>query len=286
MIQDIAPKKFYNPIRFDTITAKDKVVLFDERSVLIQRNDQNELIIPSFCELKEQKEEKFQYAFSIDQTRYFIKKAEYMQEKEQVEGYSYEALSTIRQLISKEICFAVMSAWHLAGWYRDNRFCGRCATPTIHSQKERMLYCPDCGNMIYPKIAPAVIIGVVDRDRLLLSKYAGREYKKYALLAGFTEFGETAEETVAREVFEEVGLHIGKPKYYKSQPWGIDSNILYGFFVSLNGEAKISLDPNELSLAEWLERGKIPAGDDGISLTREMIGFFEDKERFETWFFD
>ena len=121
---------------------------------------------------------------------------------------------TIRQLISKEICFAVMSAWHLAGWYRDNRFCGRCATPTIHSQKERMLYCPDCGNMIYPKIAPAVIIGVVDRDRLLLSKYAGREYKKYALLAGFTEFGETAEETVAREVFDEVGLHIGKPKYY------------------------------------------------------------------------
>ena len=76
MIQDIAPKKFYNPIRFDTITAKDKVVLFDERSVLIQRNDQNELIIPSFYELKEQKEEKFQYAFSIDQTRYFIKKAE------------------------------------------------------------------------------------------------------------------------------------------------------------------------------------------------------------------
>ena len=81
MIQDIAPKKFYNPIRFDTIAAKDKVVLFDERSVLIQRNDQNELIIPSFYELKEQKEEKFQYAFSIDQTRYFIKKAEYMQEK-------------------------------------------------------------------------------------------------------------------------------------------------------------------------------------------------------------
>ena len=67
MIQDIAPKKFYNPIRFDTITAKDKVVLFDERSVLIQRNDQNELIIPSFYELKEQKKEKFQYAFSIDQ---------------------------------------------------------------------------------------------------------------------------------------------------------------------------------------------------------------------------
>lgn len=57
-----------------------------------------------------------------------------MQEKEQVEGYGYEALSTIRQLISKEIALR-KSAWHLAGWYRDNRFCGRCATPTIHSQE-------------------------------------------------------------------------------------------------------------------------------------------------------
>lgn len=284
MIQDIAPKKFYNPIRFDTIKAKDKVVLFDERNVLIHRNDQNELFLPEFSQLHDQKEEKFQYAFLIDQTRYFIKKAEFAQEKEQIEGYTYEKLSTLRQLTSKEICFAVMCAWHLAVWYRDNRFCGRCASKTLHSQKERMLYCPVCGNMIYPKIAPAVIVGVVDKERLLLSKYAGREYKKYALLAGFTEFGETAEETVAREVFEEVGLHIRKPKYYKSQPWGIDSNILFGYFVELDGDAQISLDQNELALAEWHERGKIPAVDDGISLTREMIGFFEDKERFEQWF--
>ena len=62
--------------------------------------------------------------------------------------------------------------------------------------------------MEFPKICPAVIIGVIDGDRILMSKYAGREYKKYALLAGFTEIGETLEETVSREVMEEVGLKV------------------------------------------------------------------------------
>ena len=116
MIQDIAPKKFYNPIRFDTIAAKDKVVLFDERSVLIQRNDQNELIIPSFYELKRAKERKVSICFFNRSNPLFYQKSRiYAGKKEQVEGYGYEALSTIRQLISKkEICFAVMSAWHLA----------------------------------------------------------------------------------------------------------------------------------------------------------------------------
>lgn len=62
-----------------------------------------------------------------------------------------------------------------------------------------------------------------------MTKYAGREYKRYALIAGFTEIGETAEETVHREVMEEVGLKVKNIRYYKSQPWGFDSNLLMGF---------------------------------------------------------
>ncbi len=66
---------------------------------------------------------------------------------------------------------------------------------------------------------PGSIIGVTDGDKILMSKYAGRAYKKYALLAGFTEIGETIEETVQREVMEEVGLKVKNIRYYKSQPW-------------------------------------------------------------------
>ena len=90
---------------------------------------------------------------------------------------------------------------------------------------ERMMQCPKCGLMEFPKICPAVIIGVIDGDRILMSKYAGREYKKYALLAGFTEIGETLEETVSREVMEEVGLKVKNITYYKNQPWAFSGEI-------------------------------------------------------------
>ena len=93
---------------------------------------------------------------------------------------------------------------------------------------QRMLQCPCCANMVFPKIAPAVIVGVTHGDKILMTKYAGREYKRYALIAGFTEIGETAEETVKREVMEEVGLTVKNIRYYKSQPWGFDSNLLLG----------------------------------------------------------
>ena len=189
--------------------------------------------------------------------------------------YQYEAVRTLRQMISKEVCFAVMTAYHLYVWYDNNRYCGHCGKPVVHDTKERMLRCPECGNMIFPKIAPAVIVAVVDGDRILMTKYAGRAYKKYALIAGFTEIGETAEETVAREVMEEVGLKVKNIRYYKSQPWGVDSNLLLGFFADLDGDAQIHLDREELSEGEWFARDAMPAHDDGISLTREMMGVFE-----------
>ena len=121
-----------------------------------------------------------------------------------------------------------------------------------------------------------MIIAVTDGDRLLLSKYAGRSYTHYALLAGYTEIGETLEQTVQREVMEEVGLWVKNIRYYKSQPWGVDGNVLMGFYCDLDGDDTIHLDTAELSLAQWHHRKALPAHDDGISLTREMIRVFEE----------
>ena len=96
----------------------------------------------------------------------------------------------------------------------------------VHSTEERMMQCPECGLMEYPKISPAVIIGLIHENKILMSKYAGRAYKNYALLAGFSEIGESVEETVHREVMEEVGLKVGKLHYYKSQPWSFADGFL------------------------------------------------------------
>lgn len=120
-----------------------------------------------------------------------------------------------------------------------------------------------------------MIIGVTDGNRLLLSKYAGRTYKKYALLAGYTEIGETMEETVAREVMEEVGLKVKNIRYYKSQPWAFSDTILMGFYCDLDGADEIRLDEEELALAEWFERDEIPVTPSRDSLTNEMIMRFK-----------
>lgn len=275
MLQDILPHHFHNEYQEKEITAQSRIFCFRGKEVYIARGVHNELQLPEYGKLKAKlaADAKLQYLFTIEEEEFFLLGgAEALTEGE---GYHYEKVRTLRQLVSKEICFAVMTAYHLYMWYKDNGYCGRCGNEVVHDTKERMLHCPVCGNMIYPKIAPAVIVAVTDGDRILMTKYADREYKRYALIAGFTEIGETAEETVAREVMEEVGLKVKNIRYYKSQPWGVDSNLLLGFFAELDGDDSIHRDEKELAEAEWFERNAMPAHDDGISLTREMMGVFE-----------
>lgn len=130
--------------------------------------------------------------------------------------------------------------------------------------------------MVYPRISPAVIVGVTKGDYILMSKYAGRTYTNYALIAGFSEIGESAEQTVAREVMEEVGLKVKNIRYYKSQPWAFSRSLLMGFFCDLDGSDIITLDTRELSEAAWFHREEIALEDDHLSLTREMILQFKE----------
>lgn len=193
------------------------------------------------------------------------------------DGCGYVRMSALRTRQPKAQVFAAATAWHLYQWYRDNRHCGRCGGPLLHDTRLRMLSCPSCGSTVFPKIAPAVIVGLTDGDRILMTKYADREYQRHALIAGFTEIGETAEETVAREVLEEVGLRVKNIRYYKSQPWGFDSNLLLGFFCELDGSPEIRLDEEELSVAEWIDYRDISEDTEGISLTRDMMTCFKER---------
>mgnify|MGYP000665301821 FL=1 len=129
--------------------------------------------------------------------------------------------------------------------------------------------------MEYPKLSPAVIVAVRNGEKLLLSKYAGREFTNYALIAGFAEIGEPIEDTVRREVMEEVGLKVKNLRFYKSQPWSFTDTLLFGFFCDLDGDDTICLDEEELSLAVWMERSQIPVDEYEISLTREMMTLFK-----------
>jgi len=137
-----------------------------------------------------------------------------------------------------------------------------------------MLYCESCGFQAYPTISPCVIVAIHDGNRLLLTKYAGRAYANYALVAGFAEVGESLEQTVVREVQEEVGLKVKNLKFYKSQPWPFTDTLLVGFFAELDGDDTITIEENELALGVWIEKEDIPPAELKISLTSEMMEAF------------
>ncbi len=285
MLQDLDFGKLDNQYQHRLPEAGDAVICVRGGGILVARGENDTLALPTVRQVEQWcgewsrwHEESLRYVFNLQDVNCFL----WMGEAGDADdaAYAYEPARSLRQLPSKNICFAAMTAWHLYCWYRDNRFCGRCGTETHHDEKERMMRCPHCGNMIFPRISPAVIIGVTHGDKIILIKYAGRAYAHHGLVAGFIEIGETAEEAVAREVMEEVGLKVKNIRYYKSQPWGIAGNLSLGYFCELDGDDEtIRLDEEELSLAEWHHRDEMPAKDDGISLTREMVrAFCERKE--------
>ena len=270
MLQEIAPRHLDNQYHPREIGPGAKICAFREKSILVSLRD-GEVLLPDWEQLKEDILRSV-YLFSIDETPYFL--AELAPDAHLPEGFAYDNVRSHRRLHPKYTVYAEMTAWHLYVWYRDNQFCGRCGHPTHHDGKLRMLSCPDCGNMIFPKICPAIIVGVTDGDRILLTKYSGREYKNYALIAGFTEIGETAEETVQREVFEETGVHVKNIRYWATQPWGVDTDLLLGYFADLDGSADITMDREELSLAGWYRRDELSIPADDVSLTNDMIRAF------------
>ena len=275
MIQDIAPLKLNNAYHRKKPKNNSRMLGFFDRMIYLKYDEKIEFLTYERWTdtLREQKKEipGIVYMFSIGEEDYFLTD---IAADTQIEGFAFHKMFSVRTMQPMKDVLAAATAWHLYVWYRDNQFCGRCGSKLAHDTLQRMMRCPKCGNLVFPKIAPAVIIGLTDGDKILMTKYAGREYKRYALIAGFTEIGETAEETVAREVMEEVGLKVKNIRYYKSQPWGFDSNLLLGYFCDLAEKAEIQLEEEELSLAEWVDYKDVPDDPEGLSLTREMMVHF------------
>lgn len=270
MIQDIYPKIYHCEYHSQTPKEHDLILIFHKGAALV-RFWQGKLRYPAYKEMQGISCT-YHYLFSIDHVRYFLADSNSKTDSPLLlDGYQYENVRIFRTVPSRHTAFAGITGYHLFNWYQANRFCGGCGSPMIPDQKERMLFCPKCHNMVYPRISPAVIVGVINGDKILMSKYAGRSYTNYALIAGFTEIGESAEQTVAREVMEEVGIKVKNISYYKSQPWAFSGSLLLGYFAQLDGSAQITLDTGELAEAGWFSPEEIALEDDHVSLTREMI---------------
>lgn len=211
------------------------------------------------------------FLFLIDGQAYFL--AEELPSRE-AEGYTWEPIARFRDRMPSWRSFAGITGAQLYRFRDDHHFCGRCGSRMEPSGTERAYCCPNCGETVYPKISPAVIVGITDGERLLMSRYAGRPFKRYSLIAGYTEIGETLEETVHREVMEEVGLRVKNLRYFGCQPWSFSDSLLMGFFADLDGSPEILLDETELAEARWFAREEIPPAENQVSLTSTMIETF------------
>ncbi len=197
MIQDIYPHVYNNTFEPGVKPSNDDIIFsFEEDQVLMKDEHQfyhyHEISKESIC----------YYLFSIDDTKFFLADLTSL-------NHIKVSFRTMRTFEDQMLGFAAITAWHLYRWIQDNKYCGKCGHPMDFDQKERAMRCPHCSNIVYPKISPAVIVGITnEKGQILVTKYAHGHYQSYALVAGFCEIGETIEETVKREVKEETGLKL------------------------------------------------------------------------------
>lgn len=274
MLQDIHPRRFdISYRRREPLDGDYAIVARDGRLLLAEAEERQ--LLPSFRTVEALAAGAADrsapvYLFSIDEAAFHL----FPGLSGETAGYSFQDAQTLRSRQPEWLAFAGATGSHLASWYGKNRHCGACGGPMRQKDDERALACTVCANVVYPRISPAVIVGVADGDRLLMTRYANRPYSRLALIAGFMEAGETLEDTVRREVMEEVGVRVRNIRYYKSQPWPFSESVLMGFFADLDGSPDITLDRVELQEAIWMRRGEIPPNDSLISLTAEMIDTF------------
>lgn len=253
MLQDIVPHALTNEYRTEA-----------QPDDLLLRYDGNSVQLP-MARCKDFPEAVKHYGFSLDGVPVWITDGQ---------GDGFVNTRDFRMMEPKELAFACCVGESLHRWHSNNRLCGHCGGKMQDSKIERALVCEGCGQIVYPRINPAVIVAVTNSDQLLLTKYARGNFKRYALVAGFCEAGETVEQCVAREVWEETGLRVKNLRYYKSQPWVVTDTLLFGFYCDVDGDTKTTLQDGELALADWFDRDKLPEDFSPISLTGEMITRF------------
>lgn len=274
MIQEIAPKTFDPAFRQQKPEDGDFLLHYEYNKVMLRREGER-LVIPTVGELREEVpgiDEKAEYLFSIDDRAYFAMPDMAMPE---FGGYVMEGMQIFREFEPMYQGFAGITGGQIYRFRESRKYCGRCGQKMEYSRKERAMVCPGCGQTEYPKISPAVIVAITNGDKLLMSRYAHGTYRRFALIAGYVEVGETFEECVRREVMEEVGLKVKNIRYYKSQPWAFSDTVMIGFTAELDGDDTIRLQEEELSEAGWYTRDQVEEYSPCISVGHEMMNAFK-----------
>ncbi len=188
-------------------------------------------------------------------------------------GMTFSDLRPLYGVLDEEIFLLAGTAIQVVDWDQTHQFCGRCGHKTETLQDERAKKCPECGFMSFPRISPAAITAVFKENKILLSHNAAFRGNMHSLIAGFVEPGETLEECVKREVFEEVGIRVKNVKYFGSQPWPFPNSLMIGFTAEYES-GEITVDGKEISEAGWYGVNNLPDLPSRMSIARVIIDWF------------
>ena len=165
-------------------------------------------------------------------------------------------------------------AYQYMNWLRDAQYCSRCAAPMSPRTEDRGLACSSCNKIIYAPLHPAVIVAVERDGKLLLAHNASMPVRRYSVLAGFVEPGESLEQTVQREIMEEVGIEVEGVRYFGSQSWPFPCSLMLGFTARWKS-GELRPDGEELKDAGWFAPGELPDNIPlGVSISRNLIDDF------------
>lgn len=250
----------------------DLCFVFFKGSLLLRKFEDN-LYVPNFDEIKDLNityKNKFFIGEFGNKSCFTV---EISDEIDLTQDFKFLALREVGALMEEEIFLAAGRASEVLNWDRTHKFCGKCGNKTENKKDEMAKICPKCGNIMYPVICPAIIVGITKGDKILLAHNKNFANNRYSLIAGFVEAGENLEDAVKREVFEEVGIKIKNVRYYKSSAWPFPNSLMLGFFADYESE-KIKVDGEEILAAEWFSKDNLPNIPLKFTLARKLIDEF------------
>jgi NAD+ diphosphatase len=281
MIHEISPHVFNNEFKVADPRATDLVIRYNGSKTLLKKVGEG-YVVPQVGELltlegKTLADFEGHYLFSIDDTAFFLDDSVIAKSTDVAAqipaGYEYMGSRTFRSMDPVERLGGATAA-HIAHWESQNKFCGVCGNVTIRGDKERSIVCPKCGNVVYPRISPVVIVAVHNGDKLLMAHNIDNPNPRLFLISGFVEIGESLEQAVHREVQEEAGVKVKNVRYFGSQPWPFSDSLIAGFTAELDGDDTIHMQEAELSEATWVRREDIPEYETDVSISCCLIENF------------
>jgi NAD+ diphosphatase len=172
-------------------------------------------------------------------------------------GTTLVGLRVLATLVPADVFQAAGTALQKVEWLRTHGFCSRCGHATQRHAVHEAMACPRCGHLHFPRLSPAVIVLIERGKEMLLARSPGFPPGVYSTVAGFVEPGESLEDTVHREIFEEVGLKVTDLRYFGSQPWPFPHSLMVGF-VARWLEGEIAIDGEEIEDARWFTPEEMP----------------------------